>query len=109
MKDKWAIIDDIRELNCDFIAKNGRDGLQMMTEHFDEIRVLCLDHDLGDVNEPTGFDVLSSLMLRWLVPEEVQLVTSNPVGRDRMANLLMDNGYQKSVNGLVFRRVNEAP
>ena len=103
MRDKWALIDDIRELNCDYTARNARDGLKMMTDHFDEIGTLCLDHDLGDEEEPTGFDVLKRLFFNNLVPDHVQLVTSNPVGRANMANLLEDNGYESS-DGINFLR-----
>jgi hypothetical protein len=88
----WAIIDDIRELNCELIAKNARDGLTMVMENFDRIECLCLDHDLGEVLN--GYDVLCHLMYKGFVPDHVQLVTSNPVGRANMASVLERNGYE---------------
>jgi hypothetical protein len=103
MKDKWAIIDDIRELNCDFIAKTGHEGITMMTEHFEEIGTLCMDHDLGDADDMNGFQVLELLMFWDLVPDHVQLVTSNPVGRTNMSDLLRSKSYQ-SKDGINFRK-----
>ena len=100
-RDAWAIIDDIRELNCQYVAKTGWDGIEMMREHIEEIGVLCLDHDLGDAHAMNGFDVLYRLMLEGLVPDRVQLVTSNPVGRTNMGNLLLDRGYE-SRDGINF-------
>ena len=105
-KTKWAIIDDIRELNCDFIAKDARAGIKMMTDHFDEIGTLCMDHDLGDAEEMNGYEVLKFLMLKGLVPDHVQMVTSNPVGRTNMANLLIAEGYE-TVDGINFLRKNK--
>lgn len=90
---KWAIIDDIRELNCDLIAKTGEHGIEMMGEHIHEIECLCLDHDLGDQDAINGYEVLKILFQRQLVPRHVQLVTSNPVGRYNMEALLLANAY----------------
>lgn len=92
MKDKWAIIDDIRELHCDFIAKTPADGVKMMRDNFDEIGHLCMDHDL--CSAVTGYDVLRTLGNMELIPEHVQMVTSNPVGRMNMANYLLGLGYE---------------
>ena len=102
-KDKWAIIDDIRELNCHYIAKTGFEGISMMRAHFSEIGVLCMDHDLGE-HGMNGFDALYRLLLEGLVPDRVQLVTSNPVGRKNMSDLLLDRGYE-SKDGINFFRV----
>lgn len=88
----WAIIDDIRELNCELIAKNARDGIKMVMENFDRIECLCLDHDLGEAMN--GYDVLCHLMYRNLVPNNVQLVTANPVGQVNMARVLEHYGYE---------------
>lgn len=105
MKDKWAIIDDFRELNCDLIAKSGLVGLEMMAANFEDIICLCLDHDLGNPDEMNGYEVLQELFLRNLVPEHVQLVTSNPIGRKNMTNLLIAEGYERSIDGLNFSKI----
>lgn len=99
MKDKWAIIDDIRSLNCDYIARTPSEGVTMMKEHFSEIGTLCMDHDLNSV--VTGYDVLRTLGEINLIPNHVQMVTSNPVGRTNMANYLMGIGYETR-DGLNF-------
>ena len=64
------------------------------------ISVLMLDYDLGVV-EPknkrgkkgksmgTGYDVLMYAIINNLLPDTVQLVTSNPAGRKRMHDALI--------------------
>jgi hypothetical protein len=62
---------------------------------------LYLDHDLGPKSkDKTGLDILK-FMFRYLWncyrakrPRFIQLVTSNPVGKQNMANILKDNGYK---------------
>lgn len=98
---KWAIIDDIRELNCDLIAKTGEKGIAMMADNILDIECLCLDHDLGDEKAMNGYDVLKVLFDRHLAPNHVQLVTSNPVGRYNMESLLIANNY-KTIDGRNF-------
>ena len=107
MKLKWALIDDLRDIYCDFVARNGHDGLTMMKEHFDEIGTLCLDHDLGDAHELSGYDVLKALLAEELLPDIVILVTDNPIGRENMARELVANGYKRSPNGKRFRKLRE--
>ena len=58
-----------------------------------EVNILSLDHDLGDVDKETGYD-----LCKWLVsagqyepdiyPKEIYLHTANGVGRDNMYQLL---------------------
>lgn len=84
------LIDDVRDFNVDVIARNGKAGLKMLA--FGGWDTVYFDHDLGgDIN---GFEVLSHALLHgWLDSAKVKLVTSNPVGRDRMINALTDNGF----------------
>lgn len=63
--------------------------------------VVCFDHDLGE--EETGYDVLVWAIEKDLLPDKVQLVTSNPVGQLNMANALRANGFD-SIDGRNFVR-----
>jgi len=88
----WLLIDDIRDLNCDFIARTFDAGLEALAKggwtH------LCLDHDLGEENPAhNGYEILKQGLERGLIPRNVQLVTSNPVGKQNMANALLAHGY----------------
>lgn len=100
----WAIIDDIRTLNCELIARTARDGIQMVIDNFDRIECLCLDNDLGELVE--GYDVLCNLFYMDKVPNKVQLVTSNPVAQGKMSKLLQSNGY-KTIDNRNFTKVIE--
>jgi len=97
----WLIIDDKRELKCDVIARTARAGIALLESN--EWECVCLDHDLGDANSMTGYDVCKWALDSKCLPFKVQLVTSNPVGRNNMANLLRDAGY-KSKDGFNFSK-----
>lgn len=85
---KTLLIDDIRDIKADRIARTFDDGIFALKEQ--RWDVLYLDHDLADPNPAkTGYDVLN-----WLeanpehLPVEIFLVTQNPVGREKMLKLI---------------------
>ena len=61
---------------------------------------LCLDHDLGTAQ--TGLDVLHWAIGHDCLPQRVQLVTTNPTARSKMAAALHAAGYN-SADGLNFK------
>jgi len=86
------LIDDVRDFNVDIIARNGISGLKLL-DAFD-FEMVYFDHDLGD--GITGFEVLSQALNRnRLNQSKIKLITSNPVGRERMENILGDFGFKK--------------
>ncbi|MHA2402130.1 MAG: cyclic-phosphate processing receiver domain-containing protein [Candidatus Kariarchaeaceae archaeon] len=93
MAEFHLLIDDIREYEMDHIARTPRDGQKALLSF--PVTHLYLDHDLGDPDLPTGYDVLVWALMRDCAPPNIQLVTSNPVGRDRMAAALENAGYTK--------------
>lgn len=90
----WIIIDDKRDLNCDIIARNAKAGKEVLRRFVGQIECLCLDHDMGE-RELTGYDVAKWAIDEGFLPNKVQLVTSNPVGRENIANLLIANDYKR--------------
>lgn len=96
-KPKILLIDDVRTpayLGIDSsiydvtVAKNFTEGVNQLKSQtvWD---ILMLDHDLsswnGDGKEMTGYDVMCFIETHPdLKPKEIQFVTANPVGRDRM-------------------------
>jgi hypothetical protein len=95
----WLLIDDERNLNVDVIARTPEAGKKLLA--VSGWTCLCLDHDLGP--EQSGYDILNWAILNNLVPERVQLVTSNPVGRSNMSAALENIGYF-SVDGINFSK-----
>ena len=93
MNEFHLLIDDIREFDVDKIAKNAREGKLALLDH--DVTHLYMDHDLGDVDEPTGYDVLTWAIMEGHCPDNVMFVTSNPVGRGNMAAALENAGYVK--------------
>lgn len=95
MIETHLLIDDFRDLKADVIARNYHHGIACLLT----LRVthLYMDHDLGE--EKTGYDVLKFLFYHILKdfkidpPKFIQLVTSNPVGRENMKKLLISEGY----------------
>lgn len=93
----WLLIDDIRDLKVDVIARTAEAGRKMLAAG--EWECVVLDHDLGE--KDTGYDVLMWALERQVLPDKVQLVTSNPVGRRNMRAALEYAGYL-TVNGMDF-------
>jgi len=100
MNEFHLLIDDFREFDVDHIAKNARDGQQALLSF--PVTHLYMDHDLGDVDQPTGYDVLVWALERGVCSPNVQMVTSNPVGRDNMVAALENAGYIK--DGVWYRQ-----
>lgn len=88
------LIDDFRTLDMDHIAKNAEEGRKALLAF--PVTHLYMDHDLGDVGESTGYDVLVWALERGCCPAHVQMVTANPVGRDKMGAALENAGYTKT-------------
>jgi CheY-like chemotaxis protein len=74
------LIDDKRNINADYIARNYNDAIEalQMSSCWD---LVMLDHDLGDFEdgkERTGYDILC-----WLeqnpeyIPKEILIITDN--------------------------------
>lgn len=99
MSEFHLLIDDVRELNMDYTARDGIDGLRALDTH--PVTHLYMDHDLGE-QDTTGYDVLVFALEAGICPPNVLLVTSNPVGRQNMANALLSYDYTQTGNW--FRR-----
>lgn len=96
MKELHLLIDDCRNLDdMDLIARTYSVGISCLIML--SVTHLYLDHDLGE--EKTGYDILkfmadySILGFKHKMPGFIQLVTSNPVGKENMKNLLISEGY----------------
>ena len=88
------LIDDVRDMACDKVARTYEEGIECLkSKKWD---LLLLDHDLGE--EKTGYDVMC-----WLeentqhLPNRIELVTANPVGRKRMLTVI-NKLYERSSN-----------
>lgn len=106
MDEFHLLIDDFREFDVDHIAKNAREGQKALLSF--PVTHLYMDNDLGDVDEPTGYDVIVWALGRGVVPAHVMLVTANPVGRDKMAAALENAGYEKKGNWYVQGIITDA-
>lgn len=90
LTEKTLLIDDQKDIPAHRTARNFHDGLAALQE--DSWDLLLLDHDLGHFEngrEFTGYDVLL-----WLkenpqhLPKRIQVVSLNPVGRNRMVDFI---------------------
>ena len=89
----WLLIDDERNLKADAIARTpvmAKKLLQM--GGWDG---LYLDHDLASY-EDTGYSILTWGLENNLIPNKVEIVSSNPVGVKNMADALESAGYELS-------------
>ena len=99
----WMIIDDMRDLNCDIIARTSQAGLNILRWMYEDIEVLILDHDLGEHSFTDGNRLLKEIIIGNWLPNRVQLCSSNPVGLDNMRKQLEDEGYT-TTNGKEFTK-----
>lgn len=90
----WLLIDDVRDLGVEAIARTPEAGKKLLEVGGWEC--VCFDHDLGAPE--SGYDVLVWGLERSLIPNKVQLVTSNPVGRKNMADALVAAQYTTTDN-----------
>ena len=96
----WLLIDDQRNLNCQVTARTAKTGKACLAL-LDNITTLCLDHDLGE--EETGYDVCKWACENGFMPDHVQIVTSNPVGRENIARCLEAHGYTSKDNNNYYK------
>lgn len=89
---KTLLIDDQRNLDVDAVARDYFEGIQQLKKS--QWDVLYLDHDLGCFHPETGRELTGYDVICWLeanpryVPRTIKLVTSNPVGRSRMLQVI---------------------
>jgi hypothetical protein len=91
----WLLIDDERNLDVDVIARTASAGKEML-KSYRKWECVCMEID-------TGYDVMVWAIQNRLLPNRVQLVTSNPVGRKNMRAALEREGY-KTVDGINFKK-----
>ena len=105
MSGLWLLIDDFRDLPVDAIARNPISAKKLLA--IGDWECVCFDHDLSDKYGETGYDLLVWAIKNNYLPEKVQLVTSNPVGRQSMANALLACNYTTK-DGINFKLVKHA-
>lgn len=100
-----VFVDDERLVNnFDFILENAEEFFQFCTSYnIKHIDVLSLDHDLGDPNAKTGYDIVKQLPNFLDSIGTLQFHTANPVGFENMlcyAKSLKKHGIMK-INNIV--------
>jgi len=96
-------VDDIRVVKgFDYIAKTAEDFFEYCIKNeIKHIDLLSLDHDLGDANFLTGYDIVKRLPDLQLSIGKIQFHTANPVGFE---NMLM---YAKNLKKHGIMEINE--
>jgi len=92
----YLLIDDVRNFSSDIIARTAKAGklvLKQLSGHIDE---LGIDHDLTCLE--TGYNVVLWAIENDCLPDKVQVISMNPVGRKAIVSVLLDNGYQSKDN-----------
>ena len=86
-------IDDERDLQVDKLYRTGEQAIAEI-DLAEEVEVLYMDHDLGE--GLNGVETIKVLLEKGLRPKQVHIVSSNPVGRDNIMDVLVhDYGYKK--------------
>ena len=88
----YLLIDDERDIPCDIIARTYGAGVDCLRR----LKLACaiFDHDLGELDDRrNGYDLMLWAVENGFLPNRVQIITSNPVGRAKMQQLLEAEGY----------------
>lgn len=93
----WLLVDDKRDLNCECIARTSQAAKKLIA--LGGWECICFDHDLGE--ESNGYDILCWGIENNFLSNHIQIITSNPVGRNKMSLALKNNGY-KTINNVDF-------
>lgn len=96
---KTLLIDDLREIAADRVCRNYDDAIKALTEE-GPFGLCLLDHDLASFDEngheKTGYDILCFLEANpQYLPDQIMLVTANPVGRQKM-KVVIDRLYGRN-------------
>lgn len=85
---RTLLIDDLRDIKADRVARTFDDGIKALLEG-GPWDILYLDHDLGEMDGKDGTGIIN-----WIEehaefrPGKIELVTANPVGRERMKRVI---------------------
>ena len=87
--DDLRTIEQVHQLSSDDfvrVVRTFEDGINAL-KYEEKFDILYLDHDLGDEHPShTGYDILNFLEENTeFLPERISIVSSNPVGRQKMA------------------------
>lgn len=95
MKQLHLLIDDLREVGQDIVARTPHEGKLALQAH--PVTHLYIDHDLGlDTNGneyDNGYKVICWAIENECLPPFVQIVSSNPVGRRNIEAALTQQQY----------------
>ncbi|AFQ22244.1 hypothetical protein My1_085 [Pectobacterium phage My1] len=96
------LFDDVRNLEgMDIIARTTEAMHSLIELHLIKGCYLYMDNDLGASEE--GYDILTTILTKTdNRPAYVHLVTSNPVARIRMQQLLEAEGYTAYIGGVTW-------
>ncbi len=82
-------LDDLRPCPPGFLlAKTANQCLRLLRKHKGKIKILSLDHDLGD-KEKDGYWLVKRMVEEGLYAKDIFLHSANPVGRQNMLHYLV--------------------
>lgn len=101
---KTLLIDDMRNILADRVCRTFEEGLEAIKEG--GWGILYLDHDLGDAQDRSGYDIIRYIEENQeLRPDVVIIVSSNPVGVKNIQAALKSMNYFSHMRGNVVRWV----
>jgi len=93
-----VLVDDFRIFKwCQVTLRTFDEALAWLDAHYADVTHLYLDYDL---KEPVGFDKCGFVLLKHLIDDlgaripNIQVITSDVMGRIKMVELLMRAGYE---------------
>jgi len=97
------LVDDQKDLNTDVICRNIDSAMSILWFAQGFITELYIDHNMGE--RLSGYDLIVWAIERELIPDFVQIVTENPVGRKSIAIALRRAGFEnRNLDKVTFIR-----
>ena len=93
------LIDDVRNVDADVICRNAAIAMDIIcSQNWD---VIIFDHDLGH-DHMDGYKLLEGYLEYFDCEAVIKLITANPVGLQKMRDLLRNYNYTSKDGGFTF-------
>jgi hypothetical protein len=87
MKEFYLLIDDIRIVEgMDVTVRTSPEGRKALLSY--PVTHLVLDNDLGSDQDMEGIEILQWARDRGCIPDNVSIISANPVAKKRMEDVL---------------------
>ena len=105
MRTLYFLIDDVRNIEADLIARTYEGALAVMPLIHTTVETLGIDYMLDYCGINTGLKLLNKFHREGWLPPNIQVVSSHPIGKKEIIQFLEMVGYKNDQG--TFKKINE--